>query len=220
VQVDQHITLNEDGSGRLDVRYAMSLENMRQMEAMARQAGGAEGEGDSAAPFDFNEEQIRKEFADYGAHGVTLESVTSEEKDGWKHIRIGVLFKDLAGLAKTELVADRALSLVKDQRGNYAFRQAAGERLLPGATGGGSEQQNASELLAGLLKGFRARVRMTVPRPIVESNAEKVDGRTALWEFDLEKDPRAIERLQKADMRVVFEGAGLELPELKPSAEK
>lgn len=217
VHVDQAITLNKDGSGRLEVSYGMSLGDLEQMQALTESAGGGEKDKTaSATPFDFREEDIRKDFEEYARFGVKLDSVKTEEKDGWKYIHLKVAFRNLAGLAKTELVADRAVSLSKDAEGRYVFRQAVGE-ALPDVQAEGGDGESASAVMAGLMKGFRARVRVSVPGPIVESSGARIEGQTAEWEYDLEKDPKAVERLQRADMRVVFEGGGLDLPELKPA---
>lgn len=212
VHVDQTITLHADGSGELALRYGMSLENIAQMEAMSRQAVEAEGGTNDVpppTPFDFDEAAVREDFEEFRERGVTLESIRSEVRDGWKYLSLKIRFASLAGLAGTEFVSDRGITLVRREDGNYEFRQAA----PPGNAA--PEMDGVNEMMTQMMEGFRAVVSVVAPSPVVESNADRTDGRTVTWVFDLAKDPRALVRAQQMDLRVVFEGAALALSEFK-----
>lgn len=214
VHVEQKITLNPDGSGDFDVRYGMSKEDIVNMEQMSRQAMQVEGltnGADSASPFDFNEEDIRSDFKEYEQHGVTLKSVRISDSDDWKYVDLGIHFNTLEGLTKTEFVAERTISLTKRPDGNYEFVQSAPVQGINPADMAGLDEASIKSLMAEMMKGFRARMQVVTPGKIVETSAESHDERTATWDFDLDKDPSALDRAQKLDLRVVFEGEGLSL---------
>jgi hypothetical protein len=214
LRVDQTITLNADGSGTLAFRYGMSEEDVAELQAMSQQALEAEGAPHEApaTPFDFDEKTVREEFEQYREDGVTLESLKTEVVGGWKYLDLTIRFQTLAGLARTEFVSDRGLRLTKRPNGDYAFHQSA-----PPDAGEGA-MEGVQEMMADLMKGFRAVVSVVTPSDIVESNGDRVQGRRVTWVFDLAEDPRALERAQQMDLRVVFAGQGLDLPELDAAA--
>jgi hypothetical protein len=224
VQVEQVLTLNADGSGSLAVTYAMLKEDIARMEEMSRQALGEGGPleaadaDDPAAMFDFNEDDIREDFKAYEQHGVTLQSVKTEEEAGWKRVHLVVDFKSLEGLTKTEFISDRTVTLAKEADGTYVFRQTASQPA-PEMPEGGPEAAAVEEAMAQMMKGFRAVMEVRTPGNIVDTNAGEVDDRSARWEFDLSKDPKALKKAQQLDLNVRFEGDGLVLPELKPAGE-
>lgn len=219
VQVEQTLTLNADGSGSLAVSYGMSKEDVAQMEAMSREAFEAEGmtnDPEAYAMFDFDEDDIRADFKAYEQHGVTLQSVKTAESNGWKYVHLNVKFKSLEGLSRTEFISDRTISLVRDEEGHYLFRQAAAQTPAE-EEAAGKEQDDVAAAMADLMKGFRAVMIVRAPSKILSSNAGASDETSATWEFDLAKDPNALERAQKLDMQVRFDGTGLSLPEFKPA---
>ncbi len=214
VHVEQKLTLNPDGSGSFDVRYGMSNEDIANMEAMSKQAMQVEGltnETDNASPFDFNEEDIRSDFKEYEQHGVTLNSVRISDSNDWKYVDLGIHFKSLEGLAKTEFIAERTIALTRRPDGNYEFVQSAPVQGMNPADMAGLDEASIKSLMAEMMKGFHARMQVVTPGKIVETSAESHDERTATWDFDLDKDPGALDRAQKLDLRIVFEGTGLEL---------
>ena len=214
VRMEQALTLNGDGSGNLAIRYGMSLKDLAELEATAKQQLAEEGmtsEG-PVNPFEFDEAEVRKDFEDYAELGVSLKSIKTSEEDGWKYLSLNIAFKTLAGLGQTEFLSDRIVSLKRLADGRYEFVQSVPPQAQPGPP----EMQ---DLMKEMMKGFRAALRVTVPGEVVETNADQTDGRTVSWSFDLDKDAKALERIQKASMRVVFQGEGLELAEFSGSAE-
>jgi len=61
-------------------------------------------------------------------------------------------------------------------------------------------------------------LRVELPGAVVETNADEKEGARATWIFDVDKDPRALERAQRVAMRVVFEKPGLQLAEYNSPA--
>lgn len=219
VKVEQTLTLNDDGSGVIDITYGMSEEAVTGMAETAKSMMEETNSSDSATmPFDFSDEDIRQDFKDYEASGVVLESVSSEVREGWKYRHLVIRFRDLGGLAQTGFIADRDFSLSKDAGGNYVLVQStAGNGNVSDQLSalGGAEME---EVMNTVMQGFRAVLRVKTPGKILETNAPEKSDRSATWTFDLEKDPDALEKVQQASMRIVFEGKGLKIPEFKSAS--
>lgn len=213
IRVEQNLVLAPDGSGTLEIRYGMSLEDIEQMEAAASEAMAAEGEAPEsvASPFSMDEEEIRREFEAYEKDGVQLDFVRTETVDGWRYAHVRVLFESLAGLGKTEFMSEKGLTLTKVGDGRYELRQ------IPAAPDAGLDTTGEmKDLMSEMMKGFRAVLRIEVPGDVVESNSDEAEGRRVAWIFDLDKDPDALVRVQTIEPRVVFAGEGLSMPEFRP----
>lgn len=212
IKVDQTLSLKEDGSGTLAVRYGMSLNDLAEMDAMAKsQVQAGEEAPPNMNPFEFDEATVRKDFEEYASSGVTLLDVRTEEVDGWKYLSLRIGFTSLEGLGKTEFLSDRMVTLKRLPDGNYEFTQAA-PPAPPEADMAGME-----EMMASMMKGFRAALKIELPGDVVETNADSKKGRAVEWIFDLDKDAKALRRAQNMSMRVVFKGDGLTLPEFAGS---
>lgn len=218
VKVDQTLTLTANGSGTFDIRYGMSEQTIAQIEAM-QQMGEGMGEDakvEQEGPFDFDEAQVREKFNADKPEGVDLVAVSSEVVDGWKFMQVKLRFDDLAALKKTEFFAESGLSLTRDKNGNYELSQRTGN-------GGGAgmpppDEEGMGEAMAkqmaAMFAGMRIAITVVVPTDIVETNATEVAGRTAAWVFDVDKDPTVLTKMDNTDLRVVFAGKGLNIPEL------
>ena len=210
VKVEQALSLKPDGSGVIALRYGMSLADLAEMEAMAKAQlaeGGEEGEVsmEGGNPFEFDEAEVRKDFEEYNKVGVTLEDIRTEVVDGWKYLSLRVAFASLEALGKTEFLSDRMVSLKRLPDGNYEFLQTA----PPGPEA--EDMEGMEQMMADMMEGFRAAMKFEAPGELVESNADRTEGRTVEWVFDLDKDSKALRRAQKMALRVVFKGDGLNL---------
>ena len=217
VKVEQTLTLKADGSGVLAIRYGMAEADLAQVESMARSQLAEEGlPAESVVnPFEFDEAEVRKDFEAYRELGVTLEQMRTEVVDGWKYLNMRMAFTTLAGLGQTEFLSDRQITLKKVGEGRYELVQGA----PPGAEA--AEMEVAPELMAEMMKGFRAELRVEVPGDIVETNADEQEPRRAAWVFDVDRDAKALQRAQRLAMRVVFEAPGLALPDyVNPASEE
>lgn len=221
-KVDQTLILEEDGSGTVDLTYGMSEESIAQWQDVARNMfdSSTPDSSSSMMPFDFSDDDIRDDFKEFERDGVTLRSVKTEARDGWKFRRMVIGFKSLAGLAKAGFLADRNISLAKDPQGNYVFIQQAGRGgnlppELAAFTG-----TSVDSLFSGMMQGFRAVIRVKTPGRILETNAPEKSDRQARWVFDLESDPEALQKVQEASLRIVFEGKGLDIPAFRSAPAK
>lgn len=218
VKVEQTLALSRDGSGTIDITYGMSEENAAQMTSFLAEGVRDEAEGLNgaamASPFDFNDDDVRRDFKEYETDGVVLESVKTETRDGWRYRNLVIRFKNLEGLARTGFLSDQSISLTRDARGNYVFVQSAG----PSGTvpeGLPDLAETVDPIASPWLEGFRAVIRIRTPGRILETNAPDHDGQSAAWTFDLDSNPRALQEAQRLSMRVVFEGRGVKIADFK-----
>lgn len=216
VKVDQTLTLNPDGSGTIHLSYARSEESSSTMQDVAR-AMMEEAGPEMETPLDFTDEELRQDFKEYEPYGVFLDSLKSEQRDGWKYRHMVIRFRDLKGLSQTGFLSDRNISLVRNAQGNYVFTQTANANGgIPEEFSGGDPQ--SEYMLAELMQGFRAVIRVRTPGRILETNAPEKTDNSATWTFDLEKDPQALQKVQKTAPRIVFEGKGLKIPDFRTMA--
>lgn len=220
IHIDQTLTLHSDGTGTIDLVYAMPEDQPGDIQAAARAVieQSAPNGNPVPMPFDQSDADVRGEFKTYERHGVFLQSVRTESRNGWKYRTMAIRFQSLQGLARTGILADRTLSLTRDERGNYVLVQAAGKKS--GDYLAMVEQIQSDPILSELLTGFRAAIRVQTPGRILESNATQKSERMAAWLYDSDRDPHAIENVQRATMRIVFDGRGLKIPVLKQAASK
>lgn len=224
IKVDQTLTLEDDGSGTLDIRYGMSEQTISQLETM-EQMGQAMGDNagtdlgmDTETPFDFDfdEEDVRERFESEPIKGVELVSTNAETIDGWRYMNLKVRFDSLAALAKTDLFEDSEISLTRDAEGHYVLRQRSGD-AEPMPSDDSAEdpmQTQMMQQMAAMFAGMRIANRVSVPTEIIETNATEVEGRTASWVFDIDEDPTVLSKLEHLDMRVVFSSTGASIDEL------
>lgn len=226
VQVEQTLTLANDGSGTLDVRYGMSEQTVSQFEAMQRMAEnmGQEDSDDSLeAPFDFDEDSVRRQFETEAPEGIELLSLSSESVDGWKFMNLRLSFTDLAALKETEFFSDGELSLTKNADGNYVLVQSTGaEGAMPPMPSEGEDAMAAAMMqqMAGMFAGMRIATTVVAPSNIIESNATSTDGRSASWVFDVDEDPSVLAKMQQMNLRLVFDGKGVNIPEFGSQPDK
>ncbi len=190
---------------------------------MQEQQGGdvEDAEQDDNA-FDFDEEKIRKEFSEIEEEGITLTSVSTEVKDGWKYMNVKFTAKSLDALAETDFFEDANMSLTKDDEGNYVLLQKNSSDMM----GGDDNEDMTPEMkqmmmqqMLPMLKGMEVKMSVKVPGKIIDTNAKEVNGDIATWAYDVDKDPSFITEMESMDdMRIVFASEGLDLPEIKAGA--
>jgi hypothetical protein len=220
VKVDQTLTFDKNGKGTLEMRYGMAEQTIAQLEAMEQMAASMgqtpdEATGDNM-PFDFDEARIREEFEAERPEGVELVSLSSETVNGWRYVNMRLSFETLSALSQTELFSDAELSLTKNADGNYVLVQTTGsdDRMPSGPADPSNPAASAMmEQMAGMFAGMRIVTTVVAPTDVIESNATERNGRQASWVFDVDEDPSALTKLQGTNLRLVFDGKGVEIPE-------
>lgn len=218
LKMDQTLTINQDGSASVEMSYGMSEAMVNQMEAMKKMSAQMGEEAEEDDSFDFDEESIRKRFAGLKEEGITLDSVSTEVKDGWKYINMKYSTKNLAALAKTDLAENSKMSLTRNADGNYVLLQKNSDYNM-----GDDSEETSPEMkemmmqqMLPMLKGMKVAFRVKVPGEVIESNATEVDGNEVAWVYDVDKDPSFVLKSDKMeDMKVVFSGKGLSLEEIE-----
>ncbi len=208
LRIEQDVVINRDGSGKFQMTYGMQEQMVRQMEAMqAMQTFEEDGDDEELSPFNFNLEQVRESMKKYEEHGLKVRNVSSETKDDWRYMKIQLEFDSIAALAKTEFFEDSNMKLNK-VGDRYVFEMKSEEEE--------PDEMSAQmmEQMAPMFAGMRVAMNIRVPGRIVEHNATEVKGQTASWVFDVDKDPGAYQKIQQMNIRVVFEGEGIELPNI------
>lgn len=238
IKYDQEITLNKDGSGTVALHYAMSQAMVQQMEAMASMASqmGEEakgGKGETKMSMDnlsFEEEKVKGEFSRLKDHGITLQSSRSYDKEGWRHMEVKFHFKDVSKLKHVSYFKDNDMTIEKNNRGNYEVRthsKGNGDKqkeeeadIDPETAEQAAEmakgmEQGMEQMMMPMMQGFRVSFTFHTPTSIVKTNAPEQDKKRARWVFDLEKDQKAMEKMESEDMVIEFSGKGVKLNELK-----
>lgn len=199
--MEQTLTLGPDGSGTVDMRYAVDLDAIAALTAP---------EGPGALPA-FSAEDIRRDLAVYAPYGVRVLAAQVEERDGRRNIDIRLGFDDVRTLAHTTFFADNRLKLTREADDRWVLEQ----RLIPPRPGEMEIDLHPPDQQAheGFPDGFRATFTVSAPAVILESNADEVAGRTARWLLGAGGKPEAIRFARGEAMRLVFDGEGLALPE-------
>ena len=170
VRVGTDVAVGEDGSGRLALTVALD-------EELAASLGA-----DEIDPF---------------AGLDTLPEGWEVQREGARQVTVTAGFDQPAGLADRVaqlqdgideqdpvVLQDASLEVAED--GSARFRARAGFRP-PGSTGlqGAGVQFDGQDLAALLAERgdevMRVDLRVTLPGPVVDGNADAVDGRTATW---------------------------------------
>jgi len=227
LKVDQTLSINDDGSGSLQVEYSVSeqaISQLRAMRKLTQQMAAATGEQAAAIPkddraymlLDPQKQSLTAELEKLKPYGVTVDELEVETRNARRNVRVQLRFKSLAEVAKSDWFVEYGFLLYKGPRGNYVFdRPASG-------TGDDSVMDFSSpemvRLLNPLLTGFSVISKVRTPGVILRTNAHRHSQHVAQWQFDFDEDPNALVGLQNQRMLILFEGRGVTLPTIKPES--
>lgn len=224
LQVDQQLTLNADGSGLFTFTYGIATETLRQMEAARKTLNELDPRATEAAPeadalLALDAARLRRRLEDLAPLGVTVRAVDESVSNGWKFIHAACAFTNLRVLAESAFFESSSFSLVRRANDQYVMTQRAGSYGRGDMPDPLLLSDAVLAQMAPLLKGLVLDIRFTAPGRILESNG-RFHGPTAHWHYDIETDPLLLSHLRTAQLRVVFEGGGAPLPEIRPVAEQ
>lgn len=231
IQIDQEITLKKDGSGSIRLHYAMNEMWVQQMQAMQqmaeKMAQSSEKQGEKEKEtmhseesnfLPFEEEEIKKDFAGLEKEGITLKYVKQYNKDNFEHVDLAFDFKDFNKLNKVGMFKNNQYELVKNASGNYELRfkqqKEKGVREQEKDTAKPDEEvpmEGMDQMMAGFLKNMRISYVITVPTKIIKTNATTIEGNTARWIFDADKDPSIMKKMENMEIFVEFSGKGISI---------
>ncbi len=211
VKMEQDITLNKDGSGNVKFMYAMSEQMISQMEMMAQMGAEEDMEVDDDA-MEFDEAKVRKSFEELKDQGITLNSVRSESRGGWKYMHVDFDFQDVAKLGETEAMGESPVIITRNEDGNYVITSTMGGEDI----GLGDEEMDPAQMqmMMPMLSGMRIAVKINTPTNIISTTAPVKTARSAQWVFDADEDPESIMKMGQTRMEVIFDGRGVSIPEV------
>jgi hypothetical protein len=217
LKINTTVAIKADGSGTWQLVYAMPTHMIRQVQ-MARElavdlekAGSVAVTNPVARPLDipmiFDEPTIRARFVSLARDGLTLTKLQTYSRSGWQYVEMTVKFSRFENLVKQHFFDSCGISL--KQAGDDALKMVVS---LPQA-GEGEERPNLADpavnaALTPFLKGLVVAVTLEVPGTIRNSNSMASDVRRASWEWDFEKDAKAVDRLFKDKMILIFDSVG------------
>jgi hypothetical protein len=222
------LLLQPDGSGTLRLTYAMpeaALNRMEKARAITRRLQLAGSDTTDAIapppaplPVSFREEEVRALLAPYTNSGIALRNLNVASQQDWRTVQMELAFKRLEDLARLPLFSSMAMSLRKNQAGNYIFTLEPLPSHRYGAIPN-SSAEDTRENLTALLAGLSVILQVTTPGTILDANAADRMSRTARWAFLFDQDPHALSKLGRRPLTVLFQGAGLSLPEFDKPAQ-
>lgn len=217
------LTLKKDGSGTIDVDYSIAEQTIAQLKTMIKVQGGLAEAMDAEPPIpeseytrvflDPSEEALRAEMKRYERYGVSVELLQVARRNARRSVRMKLRFRNLAEVAMTDVFADCGFSVTRKPDGNYLLYRE-GTRTAPEDSIDFSDPRTV-RLLSPLLSGFNVVVTVNTPGRILESNATSKGPYTAGWEYDFDRDAKALQALQSNSMIVLFDGEGISLPTVK-----
>ena len=231
LDLDETMRLEKDGSGSFSIVYGMPEEAMARAQAMVEWQNQFQAlhKGEDAEtikqtalnPFLLDEESLRRQFAKYEKSGVKLRRAKATTREGWRYMTLHVTYNSLASLVQTNFFSnpafslffgDSSFSLKRTRKNNYVFDlRVTGNRGGPEPV---APDQEVKELVDPILNGFKVNFKMALPAHVFDTNGKLGTSNTVSWVFDYNADPKSIVNLQTNHMMVVFNGKGLDLPEI------
>jgi hypothetical protein len=227
IKINSMVTVAADGSGVWHLVYAMPTHMIRQAQLVRELSAELEKAGSAAVtnapaepvdiPFLFDEAAVRARFAPLEREGLVLSKLQIRSRGDWQYVDLTLKFDSFETLAKQAFLRDCGVSLKR--LGDDTFKIVV---TLPHGDVE-TEMPNladpvVSESLTPFLKGLVVISAIEVPGEIRNSNSAMSDARRATWEWDFEKDSRAVERLLQDKMILVFDSVTLRFREFDKPA--
>jgi len=213
VHVEQDLVIRENGSGDLRIVYGVKEQDLQRMRQVATQMAAIDP---SLAPSDvdwltaFDEATIRREWQKHAGEGVSLHHVKTESLNGWRFMRAAIRFDSLQQLLDCGMIQHCHIALTRGPQGQYGYQQSIDLRRWMKSMPGGMDMASIEPLATLLLRDFEAYFRIEVPGTITRHNADRIEGRRAIWHIEGDQ-PNALSRLQELDLRLMFNGRDLKI---------
>ncbi|OGV60058.1 MAG: hypothetical protein A2283_19825 [Lentisphaerae bacterium RIFOXYA12_FULL_48_11] len=227
IKVDETLTLEKNGSGNLELIYAIPEQTVSQMKSMFKLREQMDTVLGHAMPrtiedefeqvfFDPSEDRIKLLVKKYEKLGITMDTLKVETRNAVRNVTLKVAFADLGEVARADFFPRHGFSLFRNNDDTYTFsRLPDNDETILKPRGIAPE---SAGLLSPVLSGFRVALKVNTPGKIFESNASRKALYNAAWIFDFDKDPNAVETLQNQSMKIIFDGKGSKLPEVRQLA--
>lgn len=214
LKIDSTLDVSADGSGKWRLVYSMPSHMLKQVQnaaALAVDLQRAAGISNAVAvpldlPFLYDETTIRNRLAPLAAEGIRIAKLDVKPRAGWPTVELTLQFDRLETLMKQPFLADVGAVYRRDADGTGRLTLTA-PRLGVGGKLPDLADPKVSANVTPFLAGLSVISRVSVPGTVRNTNAGMNDGRRATWEWDFERDARAVERMSEAKMIVVFDAA-------------
>lgn len=226
IQIDSALELEANGGGKWKLLYAMPTHMIRQMHGARELAAELAKAGGKTSytpkPLDipclFTAEEIKKRFEPLRGQGVRLVKLQVGERGGWQRVEMLVRFDNLADLLRQPFFSMCAFTMSRLPEGRWKFVAAPPKFSVDGVLPSYEDEETRRKVVQ-FYNGMRIVVRVDFPGDIRNSNSFMSDMRRATWEWDFDKDPRILERLDREKMVAIFEARGVRLTEFDKPAE-
>ncbi len=228
VQTHMVTVIEKDGSGTFHMTYAMSASVAEALQEQSELALPPDQEQEDVPTLDdFDRGHVEQACRE---HGVKLEKFDRSVDDGREQVEFLLAFKCLDDLngALGSLNGTSQLQLFRTADGNYALNaiphEPPDEEPEPDAPGEDqpfdpqamedfdpATLQRSIEImgkLMGSISELDISYRLTVPGDIISHNAQRVEGKTLIWEMNSESMMTAAGSMEPD---VVFSGQGLKI---------
>lgn len=220
LKLDQDLMLRADGSGLIRLRYGMQEATIDQMDTVYRlQAAMTGTDPESVRPLlDFDIERVRRDLKELSPLGIDIRQLKSESLGDWRFMDMTLSFRSLQTLVDSQMFVDSALSLYRQNNGSYILRQKGNAKELQRVRQLLDSRMGAVMMrrMDGLHDEFYVQMRFRPPSKVVETNGELSDAGIIAWRFDNADGDDVLRKIVHAEMVTVFEGQGVQLPEINP----
>lgn len=224
IQMEHDLRINEDGSAVYSLDYSITDQAVTQFRAMFKLkkdlavANGEPPPGPELEPLllvflDPNEADIRKQIEPFADSGVSIRSIRQESRAASRHVELQLDIANIGMLADNPFFKKHGFSLHKNEAGQYVWSRPPhideGGMIVPPPNARDLEQ------IAPFLAGFKTVIKITPPGRIVSTTASRTTLQTAIWEFDFNRQPTAVQTLLRQNFYIVFDAPQANLPELR-----
>jgi hypothetical protein len=224
LKMEHDLRIKEDGTASYALKYSISEQAITQLRAMDKLKGDlakASGEpppGIEMDPLlhlflDPDDGALREAIKQYEKDGITLRKLEVESRSAWRNVTLTIDVADLEKVAETEFFKTHGFNLKQDKKGRYVLSRDP-HINIPGELADIPSDEDVKQLIP-IVAGFKTAVKITTPGRILATTAFRTTLQTASWGFEFDKEPGALQAVQRQPFRIVFESKRVALPEMR-----
>jgi hypothetical protein len=225
LKIEPQLTLNADGSGTLLLQYGMTeaaLDRVKIAQNISRELAFAANPSNppavsAALPLLFSDNELRRTLQPFAARGIVAKNIKLDTRREWRTVQLELVFKDIRAVFDLPFFKDCAIQLAREAEGVYRLNVQTPKLSRLGTLPDLTDKSNR-ETLSLLLAGLAVTVRVNAPAEVVATNAGRKTPRAGMWEFDFDRDPQALQRLDGYLLTMAFRSRGVNLPDYSRQA--
>ena len=225
LDAQQKLVIEPDGSGTLAVDYSIAEDTIKRISRMldlSEELAGSQTNAPPASPndvfigmlFDPKDADVKARLDNYAKLGFEIQEYSFKSQRARRHIKFRLKFDDISVFSKADFFHTYGFSLSKNGQGQFVIKNSPVTTEKPSKEWDFSDPE-VKKLVAPFLNGFRFSLKMKLPGRVVKSNAHQKRGNELEWVYTFDRDPYAIQKLQRDHVSVVFESPGATLPSFK-----